>query len=213
MRPTLLVGMAALALVLTACGGGGSTSGSGKAAPRPASTAKSNIVEPAAGASIPGGSVTVRLSLDGARVVQASTKDIKPYEGHVHLTVDDKLQSMTFAWRTPSRPRPAPTSCWPSSSPATTPRSTRGSWPPGRSSPRVDRWEIAGSWVRSSLGRTIMRDAQREAVRSCEMTCVPVPLDRPSRVGGRQTPPIPGCAEFPRLLWRCLFAGPSPSYR
>ena len=99
MRPKLLIGMAALALVLTACGGGGggSTSGSGaNTGPRPASTAKLDIVEPAAGASIPGGSVTVRLSLEGARIVQASTKEIKPDEGHVHLTVDDKLQSMTF---------------------------------------------------------------------------------------------------------------------
>jgi hypothetical protein len=97
MRPKLLTGMAALALLLTACGGGGSTSGTGaNTGPRPASTAKLDIVEPAAGATIPGGSVTVRLSLEGARIVQASTKEIKPDEGHVHLTVDDKLQSMTF---------------------------------------------------------------------------------------------------------------------
>jgi len=28
--------------------------------------------------------------------VTAATRELKPDEGHVHLTVDDKLQSMTF---------------------------------------------------------------------------------------------------------------------
>jgi hypothetical protein len=89
--------LAALALLLTACGGGTNNGGATRSnTPRPTSTAKLDIVEPAAGASIPGGAVQVRLSLEGARIVPAATKDLKPDEGHIHLSMDDKLQSMTF---------------------------------------------------------------------------------------------------------------------
>jgi len=99
MRRRTLVAVAALALLFTACGAddpvghGTATQASG---PRPSSTATLEIVEPAAGASIPGGSVTVRLNLEGARIVETATRDLKPDEGHVHLTVDEQLQSMTF---------------------------------------------------------------------------------------------------------------------
>jgi len=91
----LAVVLAALGLVLAACGGGNGAAPK-SSGPRPSSTAQLQILEPAAGATIPGGTVTVKLALDGARIVPAATKDIKPDEGHVHLTMDDKLQSMTF---------------------------------------------------------------------------------------------------------------------
>ncbi len=98
MRRRTLVAVAALALLVTACGGGATGHGTATQSngPRPTSTAKLDIIEPAAGASIPGGAVTVRLSLEGARMVATATKDLKPDEGQVHLTMDDKLQSMTF---------------------------------------------------------------------------------------------------------------------
>lgn len=91
----LLVALAALSLLVPACGGenGAATPSN---TPRPTSTAKLDIVEPAPGASIPGGAVKVRLSLEGARIVQDATKVLKPDEGHIHLIMDDKLQSMTF---------------------------------------------------------------------------------------------------------------------
>ena len=97
-RRITLVAVAALAVLFTGCGGESGANGTParSSGPRPASTAKLDILEPAAGASIPGGSVTVRLSLEGARIVAAATKDLKPDEGHVHLSIDDKLQSMTF---------------------------------------------------------------------------------------------------------------------
>jgi hypothetical protein len=98
MHRRLLVALVALTLALTACGGGGG--GSGATAPskvRPTSTAKLDIIEPAAGSTIPGGTVDVKLSLVGATIVPAATKDLKPDEGHVHLTLDDKLQSMSFS--------------------------------------------------------------------------------------------------------------------
>ena len=93
MHRRFFVALAALALLLTACGDGAANQSSAR---RPTSTAKLEIVEPAAGASIPGGAVKVRLGLEGARIVAAATKDLKPDEGHIHLTMDDKLQSMTF---------------------------------------------------------------------------------------------------------------------
>ena len=97
MHRRLFVTLAALALLLTACGGGsGNGVGNQSKGPRPTSTAKLEIVEPASGSSIPGGAVKVRLTLEGARIVAAATKDLRPDEGHIHLTMDDKLQSMTF---------------------------------------------------------------------------------------------------------------------
>lgn len=93
----LVLAIGALALLLAACGGGGEPSASSTAAPRPASSAKLDILEPAAGASVSGGAVTVRLSLEGARIVEEATKELKADEGHVHLTMNDQLQSMTFA--------------------------------------------------------------------------------------------------------------------
>lgn len=90
----LLVALAALALLLTACGGDDGAAPPSNA--RPTSTAKLDIVEPAPGSSVPGGAVKVRLSLEGARIVQEATKILKPDEGHIHLIMDNKLQSMTF---------------------------------------------------------------------------------------------------------------------
>ncbi|MDQ4068141.1 MAG: hypothetical protein M3203_01480 [Actinomycetota bacterium] len=100
MRSRVLVGLAALVL-LTACGSDDVTSEHGtitpSAGPRPASTAKLEIIEPAPGSTITGGVVTVRLGLEGGRIVTEATRDLRPDEGHLHLTLNDKLQSMTFA--------------------------------------------------------------------------------------------------------------------
>ncbi len=88
--------LTAMALSLTACAAESSNPASPSKAPRPTSTATLDIVEPASGSSFPGGSVTVRLDLQGARIVAEATKVLKPDEGHIHLLLDDKLQSMTF---------------------------------------------------------------------------------------------------------------------
>lgn len=96
MQHRLLVPLAALAFLLTACGADDKPATPSNT-PRPASTAKLEFVEPEAGASIPGGAVTVRLSLEGARIVSEATRDLKPDEGHIHLIMNDQLQSMTFA--------------------------------------------------------------------------------------------------------------------
>lgn len=82
-----------LALVLAACGGGGDA---GPAPSRPSSTARLTLVEPANEATVAVGPLTVRLALEGARIVEETTTDVRPDEGHIHLTLDGRLVSMTY---------------------------------------------------------------------------------------------------------------------
>ena len=91
---TLLVA-ALLALTSSACGGGGGGGGAPPGA-RPSSTAVLAIVDPANAAIVPAGSLTVRLDLQGARIVDVATTVVRPDEGHVHLSLDGKLVSMAY---------------------------------------------------------------------------------------------------------------------
>jgi hypothetical protein len=63
---------------------------------RPSSPATIRIVQPAAGASLTGTSVHVVLSLEGAEIVSATTTNIRPDQGHVHLYVNNVLVSMNY---------------------------------------------------------------------------------------------------------------------
>jgi hypothetical protein len=95
----------AAALLLAACGGDGDTTGSTGASgptgpsttagPRPASTATLTIVSPTEGQVVRGSSVDVEVDLRGATIVPATTTDIVPDEGHLHVILDDQLISMT----------------------------------------------------------------------------------------------------------------------
>ena len=86
--------------VLGACGGPGaaaSTAPSPAASGnRPSSPAVVSIVQPVGGATVTGGSVHVVLSLTGATIVSATTTEIRPDQGHVHLYVDNVLVSMNY---------------------------------------------------------------------------------------------------------------------
>jgi Domain of unknown function (DUF4399) len=89
----------AAALLLTACGGGatGSTGdGSPSPSPRPSSPAQITIVVPKEGSVLTGPSVRVRVNLTGATIVPATTKNITPTTGHLHLSLDGKLISMNY---------------------------------------------------------------------------------------------------------------------
>ena len=90
----------ATAFVLAACGGSddGGSGATGATAPssdRPSSTAKLAIVAPKVGEIVHGSSVDLRVRLRGARLVPATTTNIVPDEGHLHVILDDTLISMT----------------------------------------------------------------------------------------------------------------------
>jgi hypothetical protein len=93
-----------LALVSAGCSGavsstaGPSAAGSAPAAsgPRPSSPATVTIAEPAGGSTVSGESVHVVVTLTGAKIVPATSTNLKPDEGHLHLYVDNVLVSMNY---------------------------------------------------------------------------------------------------------------------
>ena len=97
-RLAAAVSVTVLAFVAAGCAGPQATSsptpsGSG---PRPSSPATLEIAQPAAGATITGTSVHVVLKLNGATIVGATTTEIRPDQGHVHLYVNNVLVSMNY---------------------------------------------------------------------------------------------------------------------
>jgi hypothetical protein len=102
-RMPKLAPIVATAFVLAACGssdggGSGATGATGATAPssdRPSSTAKLAIVAPRVGEVVHGSSVDLRVRLRGAKLVPATTTNIVPDEGHLHVILDDTLISMT----------------------------------------------------------------------------------------------------------------------
>jgi Family of unknown function (DUF6130) len=101
-RMSKLALIVATALVLAACGssdgGDRGTGATGPTAPtsdRPSSTAKLSIVAPKVGEVVHGSSVDLRVKLQDAKLVPATTTNIVPDEGHLHVILDDTLISMT----------------------------------------------------------------------------------------------------------------------
>jgi hypothetical protein len=66
----------------------------GPAAERPSTEAMLTIVTPSDG-DVLGPTVDVEVELTGARVVQETSTDLRPDEGHIHVLLDDQLVSMT----------------------------------------------------------------------------------------------------------------------
>jgi hypothetical protein len=62
---------------------------------RPSTEATLTIVEPSNGDVLEGEAIEIRLELDGARVVDQTSTDLRPDEGHLHVLLDDQLLSMT----------------------------------------------------------------------------------------------------------------------
>jgi hypothetical protein len=96
--------VALIVVIVAACGGPAATAPSTSADPsapgasgnRPASPAMVTITMPTSGASITGTTVHVVLSLTGATIVSATTTNIRPDQGHLHLYVDNVLVSMNY---------------------------------------------------------------------------------------------------------------------
>ena len=64
--------------------------------PRPSSSATLTVVSPTDGQSVAGPTVHVVINLAGATIVSATTTDIRPDEGHIHLYLDNNLVSMNY---------------------------------------------------------------------------------------------------------------------
>ncbi len=67
------------------------------AAARPSSPAVLRLVSPMNGETVTGSTVHVAVSLSGAHIVQATTTNVRPDEGHVHLYLDGTLVYMNYA--------------------------------------------------------------------------------------------------------------------
>lgn len=63
---------------------------------RPASTATLTIRRPAAGEDAHGAQVEVVMELTGGRVIDTATTTLTPDTGHIHLSLDGRLVSMTY---------------------------------------------------------------------------------------------------------------------
>lgn len=94
----ILTAAAALALALSACGGepegGGSPTPAPTAAQRPSSTAELTVAQPEPGGVYPADDIPVRLDLEGATLAERASTDLKPDEGHIHLTLDGELVTL-----------------------------------------------------------------------------------------------------------------------
>jgi hypothetical protein len=64
--------------------------------PRPASTATLSIVSPADGATVTGDDLEVIMQLPGGTIVTTTSTKLTPDTGHVHLSLDGRVVSMTY---------------------------------------------------------------------------------------------------------------------
>jgi hypothetical protein len=94
-----LAGVLLLAAGLAGCGGDGGADASptsGTLGPRPSSPAKLAIVSPRNGATVPAAGAPLQVSLGEAKIVNITSRNIKPDEGHIHVLVDERLVSMDY---------------------------------------------------------------------------------------------------------------------
>ena len=96
------VALSAVALLLGACGGdepASTTAPATGAMARPTSTATLEIVDPVDDAVVSGDSVEVVFALEGGTLIDLAETEVRPDEGHLHVTVDGALVSMTGGLR------------------------------------------------------------------------------------------------------------------
>ena len=98
---TVVALVGAVGLVTGACGSSdnGETSApttpSTSPAERPRSTGVLTIVSPTNGQRVGGRSVELEIDLQGATIVDQTSTDLQPDEGHLHVMLDGQLVSMT----------------------------------------------------------------------------------------------------------------------
>ena len=103
--PAALLAGALLSALLVACGSSsgappGASTTSGSASPRPSSTATLSIVSPTNGQVLRGGTVVVKVDLQGATIVPATSTNLRPDQGHLHVILDDTLVTMSTGLKT-----------------------------------------------------------------------------------------------------------------
>ena len=89
-----------LALLTAACSSGSTTASgppTGPVTPRPSSPAKVQIITPTNGEVIHGSTLAVNVKLSNATIVPQTSTNITPTEGHLHLYLDDEIESMNFS--------------------------------------------------------------------------------------------------------------------
>jgi hypothetical protein len=96
LAPQALTLLAAATFVAACSGPGAANSPAPSSGPRPASPATIEILQPAGGATVTGTSVHVVLKLNGATIVPATSTEVRPDQGHVHLYVNNVLVSMNY---------------------------------------------------------------------------------------------------------------------
>jgi hypothetical protein len=91
--------LAVLAVAMILVFGPGCSKGEspGGAQPRPSSPANLKILSPTNGEVVRGTDVEIKVDLTGARIVQATTTNISPDGGHLHVYLDNQLVSMNFS--------------------------------------------------------------------------------------------------------------------
>lgn len=65
---------------------------------RPASTATIEVLAPRDGKVVPGESLDIQIRIAGGRIVELASTDLRPDEGHLHLSIDGKLLSMRMGF-------------------------------------------------------------------------------------------------------------------
>ena len=67
------------------------------AGPRPSSSAVLAITSPTNGESVKGPTVHIAVNLTGATIVSATSTNIRPDQGHIHVYIDNNLVQMNYA--------------------------------------------------------------------------------------------------------------------
>jgi hypothetical protein len=93
----LAIAILAVTLLASACSNGSDVVGHTSTPDvRPSSPAKVAILSPTNGQVVHGSDVRIRVQLTGAKIVPATTTDIVPTRGHLHVYLDDQIVSMNF---------------------------------------------------------------------------------------------------------------------
>jgi hypothetical protein len=98
-RAVALTGALVLAAALAGCSGdkrAGAAPTSDTLGPRPSSPARLTIVAPRNGATVAADGAELDVRLARAKIVNVTTRNIKPTEGHIHVLVDDQLVAMNY---------------------------------------------------------------------------------------------------------------------